>query len=427
MKAESQISVSVLIGRAQWRVAMFSLVLVSLLLTLAGLYTLREHEQRSMDMIARSLAFAGEPALRFNDKQAMIDLIDQLAATAQVSEIEITDASARPWLHYERPETGATDGWGRGLARLLLETPTSVPIGEAPSKVGQIALRSDGQTLLRFVEYSALSLLLCVLATAVVVSRYSGRLAQRIGTPIDALARLARDVRQSHTFELRAERTSVSEIDTLGDDFNALLKELQSKQSVIEAHHAELRRANESLRLASRQDPLTQLPNRSYLGEHLSAVIEACRSGQQQAGLVFVDTDRFKEVNDRFGHASGDALLVELAKRLRASVRDSDFVARLGGDEFIIVISPVGNEQEIKHLTERVQRALREPVLLPGGRVETISATMGVAIYPEHARTANGLIKAADKAMYRAKSRAPGSVGTFASEGGEFEPTTIVP
>ena len=427
MKPPLQSSVSILVSRAQRRAAAFSMICVSVLLTLAGLYTLREYELRSMDMIARSLAFAGEPALRFNDKQAMMELIDNLAATAQVSEIAISDRAGRSWLSYQRPETGAADRWGRGLARLLLRVPGSAQIGDGTAPLGQIALRSDGRTLLRFVAYSALSLLLCALATGVVVLRYSRRLARLIVAPIDALAGLTRDVRESHAFELRAQSASVLEIDGLGDDFNALLQELQLKQSVIERHHAELRRANDSLRMASRQDPLTRLPNRAHLYEHLAEVIEECRTYRRQAGLVFIDYDRFKEVNDRFGHASGDFLLVELSKRLRASIRGSDFVARLGGDEFIVVLEPLDDARQVIHLTDRIRIALDQPVQLPGARMDSISVTMGVAIFPDHADGAEGLIRAADKAMYRAKSEAPGSVATFVPKRGEVEREPKVP
>jgi len=99
---------------------------------------------------------------------------------------------------------------------------------------------------------------------------------------------------------------------------------MHHQQTLIEAHHDNLRRANESLKRASLHDPLTGLPNRGYLGQHLSEVIACARTQAFQVGLIFIDMDRFKEINDRHGHAAGDSLLVELSERLRSSIRDSD-------------------------------------------------------------------------------------------------------
>jgi diguanylate cyclase len=413
MKRAVPARVSTLLHRAQWRVAAFSLICASLLLTVAGLYALREYEARSMELVARALAIAGEPALRFNDRPAMRELIDNLAAAAQLAEVDIVDRLDHRWLSYQRPEGGTMDRCARGLARWLMRGPTSAQVGDAATPLGHIALRSDGQSLLRFIGWSALSFLMCALATLLVARSYSHRLASLIVNPIDALATLTREVRESRSFDRRAEHAAVREIDALADDFNTLLIEMQVKQALIEAHHADLERSNETLRRLSRYDSLTQLPNRAYLSEHLDEVLHDARAHGHQAGLVFIDTDRFKQVNDRFGHAAGDAVLIELSKRLRSSTRDSDFVARLGGDEFIIVISPLRDAQEIARLTDRIQRSLDRPVQLPGSDAHAVSVTMGVAVFPDHADTTANLIKAADEAMYRAKAIGPGSVRTF--------------
>lgn len=405
--------IAALVRRAQWRVAIFSLVCVSVSMATAGLYALRDHNTRSMQLVAGSLAIAGEPALRFNDPQAMRDLIEQVASTARLAEVTVTGKAGQAWLRYERPVAGETDRWARRLERSWAQDAASVPVGDRREPLGRIALRSDGHTLMLYLLGAGLSLVVCALATAGLVLAYSRRLAASIVGPIGELATLTRQVRESRSFERRAEHVPVREIDALADDFNSLLSELQVQQRVIEAHHAELRRANDSLRQESRHDSLTDLPNRAYLGEHLAEVIQRCRREGQKAGLVFIDTDRFKEINDTLGHAAGDVLLVELSKRLRSSMRDADFVARLGGDEFVIVVAPLRDALEIAHLTDRIGRALDARVALPGGHFRSISVTMGVAVFPDHAETVEGLIRAADEAMYEAKSVERGSVATF--------------
>lgn len=407
--------VAALIRRAQWRVAAFALASICLLMAAGGVYMLREYERRSMDLVARSLAFAGEPALLFRDKQAMLDLIEAVAEPGQLADVVIFDALGANWLRYERPMQSTSDTWARRLERLLVPAPAIALFGDASSPLGSIQVHSDGKALMRFLMWTLLSIVTCLLATAALVAGYSRRLSASIVEPIGALAALTRQVRESRSFERRAGPSAVQELDALADDFNALLSEMQRQQVLIDDHHTGLLRANESLRNLSRHDALTNLPNRAYLNEHLGDVIEKSRHSGLRAGIVFVDTDRFKEVNDRFGHAAGDALLVELSCRLRASIRNSDFVARLGGDEFVIVITPLRDPREVTLLTDRVRAALDTAVSVPGGQLQSISVTMGIALFPDHAETADGLIRAADEAMYQAKSAARGSVATFRS------------
>lgn len=412
-------SVASRVRRAQWRVALFASTGLALTLSIAGLAVLRGHEQSSMHLVASSLAIAGEPALRFGDRAAMQELIDQVAGPARLAEVIVQNRSGAPWLRAERPVDGTVDAWARRLARALLPDAPSAEIGGPHDSIGRIALRSNGQTLTQYLQWAALCLAVSAAATALFVRWHARRLARWITGPIEALASLTREVRTSRDFARRAAPAAVGEIDALADDFNALLSELQAQQALIEARHTDLRRANESLWSLSRHDTLTGLPNRAYLGERLARVLEECRRHGSRAGLVFADSDRFKQINDRYGHAAGDALLIELASRLRSSVRESDFIARLGGDEFVIVLTPMRHPQEIDVLIERVRGSLNRPVRLPGGgELESISMSLGVAVYPDHADTIDDLIRAADAAMYRAKeSPQRGATATFLPSG----------
>ena len=409
-----KIRVASIVRQAQWRVAAFSLACVSLLLAMTSLLALREYELRTMELAARSLALAGEPAIRFNDRPAMLELIEQLAGPAQLAEVVVSDPRNQVWLRFERPVGDPADRWARRLERWLVGAPASAQIGGEPKALGRIALHSDGGTLMRYALWAAVSLALCVGASALVVIWHSRRLAAAIVTPISALARLTRQVRESRTFERRAAHTAVAEVDALADDFNALLSELHAQQVLIEDRHADLQRVNASLWTLSHHDTLTSLPNRAFLRKHLAEVMETARGRQARVGLVFIDADRFKSTNDEHGHAAGDALLVELAARLRQSVRESDFIARLGGDEFVVVLSPMRSAAEITGLVTRIQAGMGKPVeLASNARLASISVSMGVSVFPDHADTLDGLIRAADDAMYRAKSTARGSVVTF--------------
>jgi diguanylate cyclase (GGDEF)-like protein len=162
---------------------------------------------------------------------------------------------------------------------------------------------------------------------------------------------------------------------------------------ISELHHARSRLEH----LAS-HDVLTDLPNRSLLSRRLSDLLAARRP----LTLLYVDLDRFKPVNDLFGHGTGDEVLRRVADRLRATVSPSDVVARVGGDEFVVLAVGVTEPAAATLLATRIRDRLREPYLLPTG-VVVIGASVGAAIATPGV-TAETLLHAADDAMYQAKS-----------------------
>lgn len=151
-------------------------------------------------------------------------------------------------------------------------------------------------------------------------------------------------------------------------------------------------------------DPLTNLPNRRLLADRLQQGLLTARRDGLQLGLLFVDLDKFKPVNDRFGHAAGDVLLQAVGVRLRACVRESDTVARVGGDEFVVLLPALGASEHALAVAEKVFAALRRPFSLPGGQQVSISSSIGVAVYPQHGQTEQELSQHADMAMYDAKA-----------------------
>lgn len=151
------------------------------------------------------------------------------------------------------------------------------------------------------------------------------------------------------------------------------------------------------------QDPLTRVANRRFLRERLQYALSLARREQFAVGLVYLDLSKFKRINDRFGHATGDAVLIEVARRLKAKARDSDLVARFGGDEFVILLSQVEGETGAVEAARRFEEALGDPIRV-GAEVEvTVGAQLGVALYPDHGTEADELFAAADRALYGRK------------------------
>jgi diguanylate cyclase (GGDEF)-like protein/PAS domain S-box-containing protein len=162
-------------------------------------------------------------------------------------------------------------------------------------------------------------------------------------------------------------------------------------------------------------DQLTQLPNRSLFGEQLHIALgRALRNGRRLA-VLFVDLDRFKNVNDTLGHGAGDRLLHLVANRFRATVRASDTVARLGGDEFVVLMDEVDDNTEAAVLAQKLIHVLTEPVSIDGQDLY-VSASIGIAVAPEDGRDPATLLKNADIAMYRAKHQGRNGFQFFSPE-----------
>ena len=162
-------------------------------------------------------------------------------------------------------------------------------------------------------------------------------------------------------------------------------------------------------------DSLTQLPNRRMFRDRLEQHLKKCRRDGASLALLFIDLDRFKEVNDTLGHDKGDVLLVEAAQRIRRCVRDSDSVARLGGDEFTIALPALENADRAQYIAQDIIDSLSEAFVLGEERV-FITASVGITLYPEDAGEIEGLFKNADQALYVAKAAGRGRHSYFTPE-----------
>lgn len=176
-----------------------------------------------------------------------------------------------------------------------------------------------------------------------------------------------------------------------------------------------LRRAAALLSYQATHDALTDLPNRSMLQDHLQRAISHAQRSEHSLGILFVDLDNFKGVNDGLGHAAGDRVLEAVAKRLQDCHRGEDLVARLGGDEFVVVLDHIENTRQISVVARKICDALDRPVEIDG-RSYFVTASIGIAVYPKDGETVEELLKNADAAMYRAKGRGRGYIQFYSPE-----------
>ena len=198
---------------------------------------------------------------------------------------------------------------------------------------------------------------------------------------------------------------------------NAALRE-GVERSRSQAHQLQLRlddtlREHEQLRQQATHDALTGLPNRVLLRDRLATAAARTARLRTLAALAYVDLDGFKQINDRHGHAVGDAVLSQVARRLQKSVRTTDTVARLGGDEFAVLLEGVHSLAEAQHVAYKIYHSITAQGELTLGVARlSVGASVGVALYPDGGVDINGLLARADRAMYAAK-RDGGGVRSF--------------
>ena len=164
----------------------------------------------------------------------------------------------------------------------------------------------------------------------------------------------------------------------------------------------EQRRMQERIEHMAMHDGLTGLPNRNLLQDRMEMAIAAVKRTGSKLGLLFLDLDGFKAINDNYGHSTGDQVLIEVSRRLKEMVRASDTVARFGGDEFVILLTDIKTLEDAKQVANKVAWELCKPYIC-GSREHHLGVSMGISLYPDDAGSAADLLRLADKAMYRVK------------------------
>jgi len=172
------------------------------------------------------------------------------------------------------------------------------------------------------------------------------------------------------------------------------------------------KRAEEEVQFLAFYDSLTRLPNRSLFLDRAGIALASARRSRGKIALLFLDLDRFKNINDSLGHKIGDLLLREVAERLKSCVREEDTVARVGGDEYLVLLNPVSTGTAAMAVADRVRSSLCQGFVIQGHAL-SISCSVGISIYPDHATDTEALIKNADIAMYCAKERGRNVVRMF--------------
>ncbi len=285
-----------------------------------------------------------------------------------------------------------------------LAAPASRAVVESTGSAADAA--SSAESAISRLTYLVLAATLLVsLATIVAVTR-----------PVQRLTQATRALAEGRR-RVRVAPGGSAELEELGEAFNQMAERLAIADEQAFRHRQELehrvRTRTRKLTHLANHDPLTGLPNRRLAFNHLRRALRSAQRRDEPVGLIALDIDNFKVVNDSFGHIVGDSLLIGVTERLRLLAGPDQFVARLGGDEFVVSVERSDDPKEAMAMAERIISGFRAPLRV-GGRDILVSASIGIAHAPEHATEAADLVRAADAALFRAKALGRSRISLFA-------------
>lgn len=388
-------------------------------------------QRKNLASLADILGKNVTAAVTFNDPQSALETMHSLSVKSDILAAYILRADATVFSRYlakgvtidalpfEQLEPGATSDTCKTLLKQINSQHNR--LGQFFDKVSLVSpIILDNQTIgtvvlfadMRELRASLISTLLAatlILGVATIVAYLISRRLQRIiSDPILLLADAMRQVSESKDFSLRADKPGNDEIGRLYDGFNEMLQEIEERNLV-------LRQRQEHLQELAHFDTLTHLPNRVLFHDRLQQAMNLAQRTNQVIAVMFLDLDRFKDINDTLGHRTGDLLLQHVADRMGLVLRDCDTVARLGGDEFTVFVQDIKTADNARKIAQKLLDLFEIPYCLEGQQVY-VTCSIGVTLFPADGDSMDELLMNADIAMYHAKADGKNTYRLYAIE-----------
>ncbi|MDX8378709.1 MAG: diguanylate cyclase [Gallionella sp.] len=389
-------------------------------------------------LIARQLAASSEYGVFSDNRMFLNGIAEGALLQANVDAVVVVDASSKilvsagklstvlalhiqndeSQVSLQREDTLYDDGKTVLLYQPILAT--QVELNEfaprpASRKIGGVWLEMNWSLThkikLKLLRFSLFVIVLFLLITLYLIHLASRRIIQ----PISQLSKAIHIIGTGNLEARVTVQSSISEFCALSSGINQMTADLQHEQAVLQ-HRID--KATEQLRNLAFYDPLTLLPNRRLLNDRLAQALASSHRNAHYGALMFLDLDNFKSLNDKYGHAVGDLLLVEAAYRISSCLREDDTVARFGGDEFVVMLVKLDINQDksiqlAELVAEKIRKVLAKPYHLSYRQADQVdselehrcSSSVGVVLFLDQDDTKEDLMKWADTAMYQAKKQ----------------------
>lgn len=389
-------SLHALFRKSQFTIFAITFVICSCTFATISMFTMETYAKQNLKLLSQTVLERIQPAVVFKDKGTIDQILDDYTREHAIRSIHVYDPQQQ--LLAESTKKIANTSFLQDLLdKWFLHDPVKLMIVHHKKKVGELVLYGSSENILHFLKTIIIGLAISMFFIVIALLWSVNLTYRQIMQAIKPLTHIAQLVSDQKAYNLRFPNNHIKEFQNLNTVFNELLEEIQIWNN-------NLQKENRQLSFQAHHDQLTSLPNRHYFYEELLNIFENPLFRHNSA-LIFIDNNKFKLINDQFGHLAGDAVLREMAQRLKLSVRQEDFIARLGGDEFAIILHAIHHADHLKAIAEGLLASSVEPLNF-NGEIIHFGFSLGIA-FSQFAENPEDLVMQADQAMYKAKNLNP--------------------
>lgn len=384
------------------RISMISVVitmtLIWLLLCIASVVTLKQYAQKNLELTSATMSRSLEASLVFNDATAANETLATLGRQGQFSVAEVLDIHQKRFAYWSWTPDDDTDTLSTLVSRMLFPVPAAQPVVHNGKVIGEVRITARDSLISHFLWTSFAVLTGCILFAAFVALTITRSLHNGVVTALQNITDVVHDVKTNRNFSRRVEEERIEEFHRFGQDFNSLLDEMEEWQLKLQARNAQLMRT-------AMHDPLTGLANRAAFRSSIAALMNDA-SAQMNSALLFLDGDNFKQINDTWGHAAGDCVLIEVASRMVEFGGKRYQSYRLGGDEFAMILYGIHSAADVQQICTALSQQFLQTYDLHNGHTAHMSLSIGFALAWENT-SVEALLEQADRNMYQVKNQRP--------------------
>ncbi len=367
--------------------------------------SLRNNLLQDTQVLSQGIGENCAAAMIFNDQQAATLALEPLAATPHIVGARLYNQNQEVFAEFYQDLARDTSNDQLKTAIILREghifssayLDVFEPVIFDGETHGQLMIRVDLAKVNRiFIDYAWIGVGIFLLYS-LLAFLMANSLQRVISDPIKSLALSMETISQEKNYSHRVQKVSSDEMGSLFDSFNAMLAEIESRDQ-------ELLNSEAHLDYLAHHDPLTKLANRLLFHDRLEHSLARAKRMKSRLAILFIDLDRFKNINDSLGHDVGDKVLCAVSERMNSLVREADTLARLGGDEFVIILEHLRRNDDVSRYVEKLLRDMSSTMEVSSEKLH-VSASVGISLYPDNGEDADSLMQAADIAMYQAKNK----------------------